>query len=376
MIDEQVIEPITQEELPIPRNQKAVLLASVVGFLILGLGGGILLFKKNTSTLEKVDQVVDQVQTQTANVLTSPSPTPFSFQEMTIPYLRQRSYTSQLGPQEKIGETSTYTSYLTSYTSDGLKVNGLLTQPKGEQPIGGFPAIVFIHGYIPPARYQTRTQYEAYVDYLARNGFVVFKIDLRGHGQSEGEAGGGYYSSDYIVDALNARAALQASNFVNKDKVGMWGHSMAGNITMRALASQPEIPAIAIWGGAVYTYEDMQEYGIDDNSYQAPSSTSPSRQKRQQLFDTHGQFNPESAFWKQVPATNYLNEIKGAVGLFHAVNDDVVSVEYSRGLKIKLDASNIPNELNEYPNGGHNISGTAFSQAMRDTVDFFNQHLQ
>src|SRR5690606_8606887 len=106
---------------------------------------------------------------------------------------------------------------------------------------------------------------------LARNGFVVFKIDLRGHAESEGEAGGGYYGSDYVVDTLNARAALASSDFVNPKKIGHWGHSMAGNVTSRALAAMPEIPAVTIWGGAVYTYSDMQKYGIDDNSYRPPT---------------------------------------------------------------------------------------------------------
>ena len=47
------------------------------------------------------------------------------------------------------------------------------------------------------------------MDYLAQNGFVVFKIDLRGHGDSEGEPGGGYFGADYVTDTLNAHSALE-----------------------------------------------------------------------------------------------------------------------------------------------------------------------
>src|SRR3990167_9506883 len=79
-----------------------------------------------------------------------PTPTPFLFQEITIPYLRQRTYKSSLGSLMKTYENSNYTAYLTSYDSDGLKVNGLLTQPKENVPDGGWPAIIFIHGYITP----------------------------------------------------------------------------------------------------------------------------------------------------------------------------------------------------------------------------------
>jgi hypothetical protein len=37
----------------------------------------------------------------------------------------------------------------------------------------------------------------AYVDALARNGYIVFKSDYRGHGNSEGSAPGGYGSPAY-----------------------------------------------------------------------------------------------------------------------------------------------------------------------------------
>ena len=123
----------------------------------------------------------------------TPSATPFPFQEMTIPALRDREYIGVLGPRQKISDNGSYTSYLTSYTSDDLKINGLLTIPDGQPPIGGWPAIVFIHGYIPPSQYQTTSRYQDHVNALARSGFVVFKIDLRGHGESEGEPGGGYF---------------------------------------------------------------------------------------------------------------------------------------------------------------------------------------
>ena len=103
------------------------------------------------------------------NVLTapevSPSPTPFPFQELTIPYLRSRVYESKLGELKGYGSNGSYNSFLTSYTSDGLRINGLLTEPAGVEPEGGWPAIIFVHGYIPPTTYQTTENYFAYVTF-------------------------------------------------------------------------------------------------------------------------------------------------------------------------------------------------------------------
>lgn len=356
-------------------DKRRILVISIIPFVVVLLViGALFLFgrgqkiggQNTNNTMEELD---------TGSAPDDVTPTPFPFQDMTVPFLRNRTYTSSLNEREVAYQGSNYTAYLSSYDSDGFRVNGLLTVPTGEEPEGGWPAIVFIHGYIPPTQYQTTGQYADYVDYLARNGFVVFKIDLRGHGNSEGEAGGGYYGSDYIVDVLNARAALASSGFVNPQEIGLWGHSMAGNVSMRAFAAQPDIPAVVIWAGAVYTYEDMQKYGIDDNSYRPPQQTTERQRKRQQLREAYGDPDPNHAFWKQVIPTNYLQDLKGAIEIHHAVDDDVVNVGYSRDLMTLLDKTQVPHELHEYQSGGHNINGTSFNEAMARTVDFYKKHL-
>ncbi|OGK12932.1 hypothetical protein A3A93_01670 [Candidatus Roizmanbacteria bacterium RIFCSPLOWO2_01_FULL_38_12] len=346
-------------------NNKFILVAIVV---VISLSGTYFLLKNKSS-----QSLLSNIESPLKNIL--PSPTPFPFEELTIPYLRSRDYESEIAKLTKTYDASNYTAYLTSYDSDGLKINGLLTRPTSQMPDDGFPAIVFVHGYIPPSQYKTTEKYYDYVDFLARNGFVVFKIDLRGHGESEGEPGGAYYSADYIVDTLNARAALQSTDFVNPKKIGLWGHSMSGNVVMRSFAAQPEIPAIAIWAGAVYTYSDWEKYTINDSSYVPLPSTAKSLRSRQRLFDTYGDFDPENTFWKSFVPTNYLSDLQGAIGIFHAMDDPVVNIGFSRDFIGLLDDTNVPHELHEYPSGGHNISGANFSQAMQDTVEFFKIYL-
>ncbi len=301
---------------------------------------------------------------------------PEIYQHMTIPYLRSRSYTSKLGALEQISDNGSYTSYLTSYQSDGLNINALVTKPTGEKPNGGWPAVIFVHGYIPPTQYVTTEKYIAYVDSLARNGFVVFKIDLRGHGKSEGKAGGGYYGSDYVVDTLNAYAAMQSADFVNKDAVGMWGHSMAGNTLLRSAVIKQTIPAIVIWAGAVYSYEDQLKYGLNDTSYRPPVEVTQRTNLRRQLLEKVGSPSASSPFWSQVAPTNYLSDIKGAIEIHHAQDDDVVNIGYSRDLVALLDKTSIPHEYYEYSTGGHNITDPSFGTAMERTVEFYKKYLK
>lgn len=339
----------------------------VFGVLLVVLVGVLVFVRLNQPS------TASAIQSQTTPIHVAPTPLPF--QEMTIPYLRQRTYDSKLGIRTEAYQRAAYSAYVTSYISDGLKINGLLTIPKGEMPPGGYPAIVFVHGYIAPSAYRTLERYGDYIDYLSRNGFVVFKIDLRGHGDSEGIPGGAYYAADYVIDTLNAYAALQQSDVVNKSRIGLWGHSMAGNVLMRSFAAKPDIPAVVIWAGAVYTYKDFMEYSLNDTSYRPPQNNSERQRLRQLLFDTHGQFNEQSIFWSQVAVTNYLPDIRGALQMHHASDDTVVRIEYSRNLDRLLDQTTVPHELYEYTGGGHNISGTAWNTAMQRTVEFYKKHL-
>lgn len=352
--------------LPQRKPKKVLLFATIILLLILGSFLAFLFKKNNTQTFVNKTQKSFEI---------FPTPTPMPFAELTIPYLREKEYKSALDDIQISYEDQSYSAYITSYDSDGLNIYGLLTQPKSPMPKGGWPAIIFIHGYTPPAQYQTTTQYTDYVDYLAKSGFVVFKIDLRGHGNSEGEPGGAYYSSDYIIDVLNAYSALQNSSFLNPQKIGLWGHSMAGNIVMRSLAVKPVIPAGVIWAGAVYSYADSREYGINDNSYQPPQISSDRVRKRQKLFDTHGQFNKDNIFWQQVAPTNYLNDLKSAIQIHHAIDDNVVDIRYSRNLNNMLNQTSVIHQLHEYSNGGHNLTGSSFTEAMERTVNFFKENL-
>ena len=186
-----------------------------------------------------------------SSVLAQPHP-------MSIEALRQGRYPgSAITLEQTLAPAANYRRHIASYRSEGLKIYGLLTIPSGTRPKAGWPAIVFVHGYIPPAQYRTTERYGAYVDGLARAGYIVFKIDLRGHGNSEGSASGAYWSPDYTIDTLNAFASLRRLPEANPERIGMWGHSMGGYLTLRAMTVEPRIRAGMIWAGVVGTYEDL-----------------------------------------------------------------------------------------------------------------------
>ena len=181
--------------------------------------------------------------TATLTATVTPTPTP-TLHPMNILAARQTEYPSSvITIEDTLEPGANYDRYIAWYESEGLKIYGLLTVPFGEMPPTGWPAIVFNHGYIPPEVYRSTERYIAYVDSLARSGYIVYRIDYRGHDRSEGEASGAYGSPGYLVDVLNAVSALQAFPQADPQRIGMWGHSMGGFLTLRAMVISPSIRA-------------------------------------------------------------------------------------------------------------------------------------
>ena len=308
-----------------------------------------------------------------------PSPTPpFYSVPLSIASMRAKSYPgSDIQIVQTLTPGSNYKQYIASYKSDGLTIYGLLTVPDGTAPKGGWPAIIFNHGYIPPEQYVTTERYVAYVDAFARDGFVVFKSDYRGNGNSEGQPEGAYYSTSYATDVLNALSSVKRLSYVNPNKIGMWGHSMGGNITLRALVVDPnDIKAAVIWGGVVGSYNDL----IYNWQRRVPFVPSPkelqNRNRGRQMFlAKYGTPSQNPAFWNSIDPTYYLSDIKAPVQLDVGGADEEVPVAFSQSLYQKLQLANKTAQYFEYPGSDHNIS-QGFDLAMQRSVQFFDKYLK
>jgi len=326
----------------------------------------------------------EQTFAPASSITPAPTETEVVFEvgrELTIEYLRGLEIAaSEITFEQELENTFYYQQHLVSYVSQGSTIYGLLTIPNEQPPPGGYKAIVFNHGYIPPAAYRTTERYTAYVDYLARSGFVVFKIDYRGHGESQGEPSGTYFSPDYTIDSITALKSLQTMDLIDPQGIGMWGHSMAGNLVLRAMLVEPDIKAGVIWAGAVYSYDDFVKYGIDDNTYRLPETPSaqetPDRRRRSRLlFDTYGRPDTQVDYWKAVSLTENIQFLDNPIQIHHAQDDTVVDIGYSFDLAVVLQQHGKEYEFYTYDGGGHNLISPYFDQAMLRTVEFFRRNL-
>jgi dipeptidyl aminopeptidase/acylaminoacyl peptidase len=279
--------------------------------------------------------------------------------------------------EETLEPGANYYRYLASYLSEGYKIYALLTVPFGEGPPGGWPVIIFNHGFIPPDEYRTTERYVAYVDSLARSGFIVFRPDYRGHGNSEGPASGAYGSPGYLVDVLNAAAAMRLYPFANPDRIGMWGHSMGGYLTLRAMVVDEGLRAGVIWAGVVGSYADLFNRWRRTPTPAGPGTPTPLpfRGWRASLLEEFGPPDESPELWSSISANAYLTELSGPLQLHHGTADASVPFEFSETLYQQALEAGATVEFYSYPGADHNLS-QPFSLAMSRTIQFFDTYLQ
>lgn len=286
---------------------------------------------------------------------------------MAIESLRQREYPGgAFTIEETLPNGTNYRQFVASYQSEGLKIYGLLTIPLAPRPSGGYPAVIFVHGHIPPKQYSTINSYPTYQAALARGGFVTFKPDLRGHGNSEGEPASAHYSEKYVVDTLYAISYLKMHEEVDPERIGYWGHSNGGEIGLRVALISPDIKAASFWAGVVGSYEDMFETYIDDIPF-LNNDNNP-------LVRDYGLPSANPEFWRTIDPYTHINEISIPIELHHGTHDESVPVELSRHLASALKNAGKDVTSIEYAGDDHNIgqnSGTAW----RRSIAFFNKYL-
>jgi len=297
---------------------------------------------------------------------------------LSIEFMCKQEYPgSDIVIEQTLSNGSNYRQYIASYKSEGLKIYGLLTVPIGDPPNGRWPVIIFNHGYIPPQQYQTTARYVAYVDGFARSGYIVFKPDYRGNGNSEGKPEGAYYSPAYTIDVLNALSSIKKFKDADPDRIGMWGHSLGGNITLRAMVVSKDIKAGVIWSGVVGTYDQLLNNWIR----KTPQTSSDSEiaghinSIRQNLINQYGTPQQNPQFWHSIDPRYYLADASGPIQLHQGLADETVPLAFSESLKNDLENAGKTVEYFTYEGANHNLS-QPFSLAMARSVEFFNKYLK
>jgi len=113
--------------------------------------------------------------------------------------------------------------------ASGARMRALLFRPDTAIPARPAPAIMAVHGYLNNAEIQANFATE-----FARRGYVVLAPDQRGHGASDPISFADGFGGP---DAL---AYLRSLPFVDRDNIGLEGHSMGGWTVLAAASAHPD----------------------------------------------------------------------------------------------------------------------------------------
>src|SRR5215211_6505537 len=177
----------------------------------------------------------------------TPSPTP-TIEELIFPYtidgLRQHNFRSgKIHIRSTIDDNNQfYTTYLIDYPSDGLTITGIMQIPAGEGP---FPVILMNHGFFSRAVYKSGDGTDRASAFLAEHGYITLASDYRSWGDSD--IGHSFFYSGLVIDVINLLNAIPSIEQADPDRIGMWGHSMGGGVTMKVLTIDPRINAAVLY---------------------------------------------------------------------------------------------------------------------------------
>ena len=238
--------------------------------------------------------------------------------------------------------------------------------PKGKGP---FPILILNHGFIEPQNYTNGQGLRREQDFLARNGYVAVHSDYRNYGYSDFDPNNDIRPrSGYVEDVINVIEALKKSElpYLDKENIGMLGHSMGGGIALNIMVTKPDIAKAYVLLAPINS--DYQE-----NFDRWVKSDWP--EVANQFYQQYGtpQENPE--LWKSISAKYYLDKVSAPVMIHQGTLDEDVPVQWSRDLEKILKEKNKNVTYFEYPNEGHTFYN-AQQIVMDRTLKFFNENLK
>jgi dipeptidyl aminopeptidase/acylaminoacyl peptidase len=175
---------------------------------------------------------------------------------------------------------------------DGVPVPARLFKPANFKP--GGPAVVFVHGagYLQNVDHKWSTYYHEYLfdHILMDRGFLVIDVDYRGsagYGRDWRTAVYEHMGGKDLDDIVDAARYVVAQHGVDPKKIGVFGGSYGGFITLMAMFTQPGVFAA---GAALRPVSDwaLYNHGYTSNILNTPQADAEAYRKSSPIFFAEG----------------------------------------------------------------------------------------
>lgn len=243
---------------------------------------------------------------------------------------------------------------------EGHELHYRLIRPAGFEEGQRYP--VFFHVYGGPTSRMVTDSWSRRMlidQFMARQGFVVFSLDNRGvvrQGKAFQDAAWLKLGRIELVDQMVGVDWLRSQDFVDGDRIGIFGWSYGGYLSLMALAQYPREFATGV------AVAPVTDWALYDTHYTERYLGTPQDQ-------------PEA--YRLGNVLTYADEIADPLLLVHGMADDNVLFTHSTKLMHALQARAFPFELMTYPGEKHAIAGSGPRlHAYRSIVAFFDRHLE
>ena len=254
-----------------------------------------------------------------------------------------RSLESNVGLQRKLSEYNLPTKEFIDVPLSQATLNGYIMKPHDFDPVKKYPVLFYVYGGPGSQTVQKKFgsgQRPMWHRYLAAQGYIVVSIDNRGTGgrgrnfEKQVYKKLGQYEVEDQIDA--AKFLLDKYNYLDKNRVGIWGWSYGGFMSSLVLAQGSDTFNTAI---AVAPVTSWRFY---DTIYTERFMQTP-------------KMNPEG--YREGSPLTYADQIEGNYLLVHGTRDDNVHFQNSVEMINRLVAEDVQFETMYYPNRNHGIYG-------------------
>ncbi|SDC79579.1 dipeptidyl-peptidase IV Serine peptidase. MEROPS family S09B [Massilia sp. PDC64] len=250
------------------------------------------------------------------------------------------------------------TEYGTIKAHDGQTLYYSMIKPANFDATKRYPVFLFTYGG-PHSQRVTRQWGNLFNQYMAQQGFVVFVLDNRGSSRRERaftDVIYGNLGAHEVEDQLTGIDWLSKQSFVDPKRVGVFGWSYGGFMTLRLLEAGSDKIAMGV------SVAPVTDWALYDTHY------------TEQFVGATPQSDP--AAYERSGVFAHLDGLKSPLLLVHGMADDNVLFTNSTRLIDALVNRNVRFELMTYPGAKHGISSRAGQRHVYGLIEaFFKKHL-
>ena len=247
---------------------------------------------------------------------------------------------------------------------DGLVLDGFIMRPPGFDANKKYPIINYVYGepWGQTAQDKWNGVRHLWHFLMTQHGFIVATVDNRGSRAPRGRAWRrSLYGAVGILGSRDQSDALTAIterwHYIDAERVGIWGHSGGGSMTLNMM----------------FRYPDQYHVGIS----RAPVTD-------QLLYDSiyqerySGLLEDHEDGYRQGSPIHFASQLKGKLLLIHGTGDDNVHYQGTERLINELVKHNKQFELMSYPNRSHSLKEGEGTQLHLYTLmkDYFEENLK